>query len=263
MKPTIGLYSQTARVIGPEQTETPITDASVPMPLRYTQTRVVKVDESVLRQNRVLTPDQSDSTASAYKVLRTQVLQRLRTNQWNTIAVTSPRPGEGKTVTAINLAISLAREQNVTVLLVDADLRRPSVHRYFGYEPPFGLSDFLLHNRPIPDMLFNPGVPRLVILPGRDSITNSSEMLGTTTMLTLMQEFKKRYMRRVIIFDLPPALHGDDVLAFAPQVDATLLVVAEGKTLRADLKRVQQVLQGTTLLGTVVNQARTSVPGYY
>lgn len=265
MKPTIGLYSQAARALEPEhpETVTPFNDAAIPMPLHYTHTRVVKVDESVLRQNRVLTPNQHDQVASAYKVLRTQVLQRLRSNQWNTIAVTSPRPGEGKTLTAINLAISLAREHNVTVLLVDMDLRRPSIHKYFGYEPPFGFSDYLLHNRPITDMLFNPGIERLVVLPGRDSIDNSSEMLGTSTMLALMHELKRRYMRRVIIFDLPPALYGDDVLAFVPQVDATLLVIAEGKTLRADLERVHQILQGTTLLGTVINQAKTSVAGYY
>lgn len=262
MKPTIGVVNaQTARTMAESEHEVRL--APIPMPLHYTQTRVVPVDEALLRQKRVLTRAQTDEVASAYKVLRTQVLQRLRANQWNTMAVTSPRPGEGKTLTAINLAISLAREVNVTVLLVDVDLRRPTVHHYFGYQPTYGLSDYLLHDRPLTDILFNPGIERLVVLPGRESISNSSEMFNTSTMLALMEDLKKRYMRRVIIFDLPPLLNGDDVLVFAPQVDATLLVVAEGKTMRADLARAHHLLQGTNLLGTVLNRASEVGQSYY
>lgn len=262
MKSTIGIVNtQTSRAMTESEHEGRL--ATVPVPLHYTQTRVVPVDEALLRQKRVLTGSQTDEVASAYKVLRTQVLQRLRANQWNTIAVTSPRPGEGKTLTAINLAISLAREVNVTVLLADVDLRRPSVHKYFGYQPTYGLSDYLLHDRPLTDILFNPGIQRLVVLPGRESIGNSSEMLNTAVTQNLMQDLKKRYMRRVIIFDLPPLLNGDDVLVFAPQVDATLLVVGEGKTMRADLARAQHLLQGTNLLGTVLNRASEVGHAYY
>lgn len=262
MKSTIGVVNaQAARTLSESEHEGRL--ATIPVPLHYTQTRVVPVDEALLKQKRVLTGTQTDEVASAYKVLRTQVLQRLRANQWNTIAVTSPRPGEGKTLTAINLAISLAREVNVTVMLVDVDLRRPSVHKYFGYQPTYGLSDYLLHGRPLTDILFNPGIQRLVVLPGRESISNSSEMLNTVPMQNLMQDLKKRYMRRVVIFDLPPLLNGDDVLVFAPQVDTTLLVVAEGKTMRADLARAQHLLQGTHLLGTVLNQASEVGQAYY
>lgn len=263
MKPTIGVVNaQTSRTTAAESGhESSI--SVIPMPLHYTQTRVVPVDEALLRQKRILTNSQTDEVASAYKVLRTQVLQRLRAHQWNTIGVTSPRPGEGKTLTAINLAISLAREVNVTVLLVDLDLRRPTVHHYFGYQPTYGFSDYLLHGRPLTDILFNPGIQRLVVLPGRESVSNSSEMLNTSAMLSLMEELKKRYMRRVIIFDLPPLLNGDDVLVFAPQVDATLLVVAEGKTMRTDLARAQHLLEGTNLLGTVLNRASEVGQAYY
>lgn len=262
MKSTIGVVNtQTARVMTESEHEGRL--ATIPVPLHYTQTRIVPCDEDLLRQKRVLTSSQTDEVASAYKVLRTQVLQRLRANQWNTIAVTSSRPGEGKTLTAINLAISLAREVNVTVMLVDVDLRRPSVHKYFGYQPTYGLSDYLLHGRPLTDILFNPGIQRLVVLPGRESIGDSSEMLNTVPMQNLMQDLKKRYMRRVIIFDLPPLLNGDDVLVFAPQVDATLLVVAEGKTMRADLTNAQHLLQGTNFLGTVLNRSSEVGHAYY
>src|SRR4029079_13377418 len=108
--------------------------ALVPADIQYTQTRQVGLYPGWLRQNRIITNDVSDEYARAYKVLRTQVSQRMRQKGWRTLAVTSPGVGEGKTVTAINLSISLALEANQTVLLVDADLRRPSVHTYFGFE---------------------------------------------------------------------------------------------------------------------------------
>lgn len=265
MKPTVGSYSQTPRVVVAERVDsgTVSPEPVTTLPVQYTQTRVVHVPPLLMRKHRLLTPNQADPVASAYKILRTRVLQRLRAHDWTTLAVTSPRPGEGKTLTAINLAISLAREVTLTVLLVDMDLRRPSVHRYFGYEPLAGVSDHLLHGRPLTDILFNPGLERLVVLPGRESIHNSSEMLNAPAMASLMHELKTRYARRFIIFDLPPLLDTDDVLAFAPQVDATLLVVAEGKTSRDDLRHVREVMQGVNILGTVANQARVTVPGYY
>lgn len=265
VKPTLGNSPQTPRVVVPERVDSaaPAPEAVVALPVQYTQTRVVHVPPLLLRKHRILMPNQADPVASAYKILRTRVLQRMRAHDWTTLAVTSPRPGEGKTLTAINLAISLAREVSLTVLLVDMDLRRPGVHRYFGYDPLAGVSDHLLHGRPLTDILFNPGLERLVVLPGRESIHNSSEMLNAPATAALLHELKTRYARRFIIFDLPPLLDTDDVLAFAPQVDATLFVVAEGKTSRDDLRHASQAMQGMNILGTVVNRARVTVPGYY
>ncbi|MET0045353.1 MAG: exopolysaccharide biosynthesis protein, partial [Candidatus Thiodiazotropha sp. 6PLUC3] len=99
--------------------------------ITYTKTKTVEVSKDHLREKRIISGETNDSISDQYKVLRTHVLQRLKANQWNTVAITSPNEGCGKTLTSINLAISLAREVNHSVLLVDLDLRRPSIQHYF------------------------------------------------------------------------------------------------------------------------------------
>lgn len=231
--------------------------ALVPAEINYTQTRKVSLYPGWLRQNRVITGEASDEYARAYKVLRTQVSQRMRSQGWRTLAVTSPGPGDGKTLTAINLSISLALEANQTVLLVDADLRQPSIHTYFGFDVEFGLRDYLQDGVPLEQILVHPEIRRLVVLPGGAPLVNSSEMLAAPVMLRLVQEVKRRYPSRMIVFDLPPVLTTDDVLAFAPYVDAALLVVEDGKTLREDAARAADLLQAANhnLIGTVLNKS--------
>jgi protein-tyrosine kinase len=231
--------------------------ALVPAEINYTQTRRVTVYPGWLRQNRVILGDSSDEYARAYKVLRTQVSQRMRSQGWRTLAVTSPGQGDGKTLTAINLAISLALEANQTVLLVDADIRHPSVHTYFGFEAQQGLRDHLQEGTPIEQLLVHPEIRRLVILPGGAPQENSSELLSSPMMLRFVQEVKRRYPSRLVIFDLPPVLTADDVLAFAPYLDASLLVIEDGKTLRDDATRAAELLQSANqnLIGTVLNKA--------
>lgn len=231
--------------------------ALVPAEISYTQTRTVGLYPGWLRQNRIITGDTRDDYARAYKVLRTQVSQRMRSHGWRTLAVTSPGPREGKTMTAINLSVSLALEASHTVLLVDTDLHQPSVHTYFGFDVEFGLRDHLQEAVPIEQILVHPDIRRLVVLPGGAPMTNSSEMLSSPTMLRLVQELKRRYPSRLVIFDLPPVLTSDDVLAFAPYVDASLLVIEEGKTLREDAARAAELLQASNqnLIGTVLNRA--------
>jgi protein-tyrosine kinase len=231
--------------------------ALVPAEITYTHTRKVALYPGWLRQNRIITGDVIDGYARAYKVLRTQVSQRMRQQGWRTLAVTSPGPREGKTLTAINLGISLALEANQTVLLVDADLRQPSVHTYFGFDVEYGLRDYLIDAVPLEQLLVNPEMRRLVILPGGAPLANSSEVLSSPVMLRLVQEVKRRYPSRLVIFDLPPVLTSDDVLAFAPYVDAALLVVEEGKTQRDDAARAAELLQAANhnLIGTVLNKS--------
>jgi capsular exopolysaccharide synthesis family protein len=234
--------------------------ALVPSKIIYHRTRTVALYPGWLKQNRILTGDSTDEAAKAYKVLRTQVSQRMRQHGWKTLGITSPGPGEGKTLTAINLSISLALEPGHTVLLVDADLRRPSVHNYFGIEVEHGLREHLLDGMPVEDILVHPQIQRLVLLPGSKSLGTSSEMLSSPDMLDLVQQLKRRYPTRLVIFDLPPVLVADDVQALAPYLDAMLLVVEEGKTERDHLVRAAELLQATNqnLLGTVLNKSAES-----
>lgn len=230
-------------------------DPAEPAGFAYTKTRVVQVPRALLRENRVITGFGPGQISDAYKILCVQVLQRMKERGWNALAVVSPGEGEGKTLTATNLAISLASEVDRTVLLVDADLRKPGVHKLFGVAPEHGLSDHLIGNVPIERMLFNPGIERFVVLPGGRPLRNSVEMLGSAKMIRLVQELKLRYPSRIIVFDLPPILSAADALAFSPFVDAAVMVVRETRTGRQAIRRAAEMLASVELLGTVLNHS--------
>ncbi|MBI4995984.1 MAG: AAA family ATPase [Rhodocyclales bacterium] len=223
--------------------------------ISYTQTRVFKPDLAFLAEHRVIAGMESGPVIDAYKIMCVQVLQRLRERQGNSLAVVSPGESEGKTLTAINLALSLAQEVDQTVLLVDANLRDPGVHKYFGFTPEVGLSDHLIDGVPLGDVLINPGIERFVILPGGRPLVNSTEMLGSMKMERLVTELKMRYPSRIVLFDLPPVLSIADAMAFAPYVDSALMVVQENKTRRAELLRAAEMLKSVDVLGTVLNMA--------
>jgi capsular exopolysaccharide synthesis family protein len=228
----------------------------------FTQTRIVPVPAERLAERRVVAVLDDDPVSDAYRVLRTAVLQRMRAGGWSSLIVTSPTDGAGKTLTAVNLAVSLAREVNHTVLLADLDLRRPRVHTYFGEGEIPGIGDHLLDDRPLCEILFNPGIDRLVVLPGRSSFGNSSEMLSSPRMVQLARELTTRYPSRTVIYDMPSVLACDDVLAFAPHADAVLLVVEDGVTDRDELRRAAEVLERTNLIGTVLNKAASERSAY-
>jgi capsular exopolysaccharide synthesis family protein len=243
------------------QTTAPPTEVKV----SYRKTATVPVDATRLRDNRIILTQQQDVIADAYKVLRTHVLQRMRTNGWKTFAVTSPMDGNGKTLTAINLAISLAQDVNQTILLVDLDLRRPTLGRYLWESPTRGISDYLTEGVELGDLLMHPSVERLTILPGNQSFTQSSEMLSSPRMIQLVQELKTRYENRLILFDMPPLLTTDDVLAFLPHLDAVMLVIEDSKTTTDQLEQAYRLLGDKHIIGTVLNKSAeaSSAAGYY
>lgn len=231
-------------------------DQFVPPPIVYTHTRSLDIPLSVLRTRRVMAAYDKGPFVDAFKILRTQVMHRLRENDWNMLGVTSPGHGEGKTLTAVNLAISLAMETTQTVLLVDANLRNPSIHEVFGLRDCPGLVDYLLDDTAVEDLLVHPGIGRFVLLPGGRAVSNSTEILTSPKMLALVEELKHRYPSRVVIFDLPPLLHTADVLAFSPYTDALLLVVEEGKTTAEEVQRALSLVKNSRpVLGTVLNKA--------
>lgn len=247
----------------PTQPKRSAAQASDPEQIVYTQTRQLALDPEHLRANRVIS-SLTDPVGEPYKILRTKVLQRMRANNWKSLAITSPTEGCGKTLTAINLAISIAREVNQTVLLVDLDLRRPHVHRYFTREELPGISDYLFNDVPVAELLFNPkGIDRLVVLPGHEAVSHSSEMLSSPKMVNLIEELKSRYPSRLVLIDMPPILACDDVLAFSPHFDAVLLVAEEGETGKEELGRAGKLLEKASLLGAVMNKSSSKTGGYY
>lgn len=225
--------------------------------------RAVSVSREVLIENRIITGDSNDIHSHAYKVLRTRVWQQMRSNGWTSLAVTSANPGEGKTLTAINLAISLSRmEIGRTVLLVDLDMRKSRVHEYLGFWPEHGVNDYLQGGIPLEDIILDPGIGDLLILPGNMHIANSSEILSSPRMQRLLQEIKVRFPSRLVIFDVPPVLATDDVLVLAPSIDAILLVIEEGETKSDDIKRTAELLKDVNLLGSVLNKSEESTQVY-
>jgi capsular exopolysaccharide synthesis family protein len=230
--------------------------------VRYTMTKMVEVSPQELLTNRIIAALPEHKYKDAYRMLRTRVLQTMRNNGWTAVAVTGPASGCGKTLTAINLAVSLAMEVSNTVLLVDLDLRRPTIHKYFGYEPELGLSDYLTKDIPLHQLLFTPAIDRLVVLPGRSSLPNSAEMLRSPRMIALVNELKTRYPDRLIVFDLPPILAADDALAFSPYTDCFLMVAESGGTRKEDLQKAYDILKSTPLVGTVLNKSEVPSSGY-
>jgi len=222
-------------------------------------------DEGNLVRYRIVAAQQDAPERSMYKVLRTRVLQRLRAARWNVIGVSGTGPGEGKTVTAINLAYSLAQDVNHQVILVDLDLRRPSIHTYLGMEPGKDLSDYLNGSARLEDILVRPDEKRLAVLTNQTTHRDSSEVLSTPELTALVQRLRSLGPKTITIFDLPPALAGDDVLAFSPLIDAMLLVVAEGTCRREHLAETNELLKDTEILGTILNRSREKSPssGYY
>lgn len=221
----------------------------------YRQIREEVLDLQRLREKRVITPTVRDPREGLYKALRTNVLQRMQANDWTMLGITSARRGHGKSLTALNLAISLARGLDQTILLVDFDLRHPSIATYLLSAPVPGLSDYLRGDSEIGDILFHPGIERLVVLPGREPVPDASEYLSSPLISGLVEELKSHYRGCYMLFDLPPVLGIDDVLEFSLQVDGFLLVVEDGTTTRDDLRSIYRALGSEQVLGTVLNKA--------
>ena len=199
----------------------------------------------------------------SFDLLRTLVLQKMEENGWRTLAITSPSQATGKTVTAINLAMSIAQQTNKSAMLVDFDMRRPKIGAYLGLPMEKSLNDLLDGTAKLADVLVNPGMPRLVILPTRNPIRNSAETLSSKKITDLVKELRERYSSRIVIFDLPPLLVTDDVIALLPQVDCVLMVVANGMSTKREIEDCLRLLPANTLIGTVLNKAEIEPRDYY
>lgn len=234
------------------------TDKVLPPPseVNYSATRSVVPSKALLSQNRVIASESEDPRVEAYRQLRSQVLAEMKRNDWRSLAVTSAHEGAGKTLTAVNLAITISQEENQTVLLVDLDLRKPSVHTTLGIEVEKGIVDHLMRGEPIENVLLNPGYPRLVVMPGLPQGHYSSEVLSSPQMKNFIRDISGRYEDRIIIFDLPPLLRNDDAMVFVPSANACLYVVEDGVTRPDDIERSMQLLQHSQLIGTVLNKVR-------
>jgi len=223
--------------------------------ISYTQTKIIEISEETLASKHVIASQYSNPQSGVFRMLRTQVLQKMRENNWQTIAITSPTAGEGKSLIASNLALAMAMESNQTVLLVDLDLRNPRISDYYSLGTEVGLRDYLEGDIELADVLVNPGIQGLVILPGKGRAENSAELLSSAKMMNLASSLKAKYDSRMIIFDMPPILQTDDVLLASKYIDCTLLVIEDGKNKEAELVKATQLLDSRKLIGSVLNKS--------
>ena len=218
------------------------------------RTPTIAANMVTLEKERVLLPGVTGPGSSQYKMLRTQVLRRLEQLGANTLAVLSPTAGAGKTLTAINLAIAIAAEEDRTVLLIDFDLRNPSIASRFGIRPELGVEECIESNTPVRKAMIRiGGYERLTLLPARNRLEGSSELLADLRTAAIVAEMRARYANRILIFDIPPVLQADDALGFTRHVQAGLMVVREGHTRRDDVTSAIGLLRELKIVGTVLN----------
>lgn len=225
--------------------------------------RRVMPDSDHLASNRIIHDDSSLESITPYKMLRTRVLQKMDKNNWRILAVTASHEGAGKTITAINLAITIARSGGRSVYLLDLDLRKPGIARTLGIgDISAGVGDYLSGDRKLKEILWSIGVDNLFVVPGQGRFDNSSELLTSMRMIELISVIRSDPSEPIIIIDLPPVLAADDALAVTPILDSLLFVVAEGETNRADVTHSLELLRDVSLLGVVLNKSRDAHPGY-
>ena len=219
----------------------------------------VAFDREECRKRKVLvTEDQLKEmgpAAAAIRQLRSRVLHRMRSGNWSCVGMTSSGPGEGKTLTAINLAISIARENQRDVYLLDLDMRNPSVFESLGVRPPRSLSQFFSESLAPEQVLFATEFERLMLAGNRDAVPNASELLASPKLDELLAYIRRRAPGAVIVIDLPPVVSTDEALVVAPRTDALFLVVCEGKTRRDALTRAINVLSDFPMAGIIMNRA--------
>ena len=188
-------------------------------------------------------------------------------NNSNIIMVSSPNPNEGKTFTAINLALSIALEQDKTVLLVDADVLRPSVMKIIDQPFDNGLMEYLLGDvEDLSEVIYHTSLDTLRIIPAGKSHHLSSELLASEKMLETVSEFANRYPDRIVIFDTPPLLGINETAILANLAGQAVLVVQEGKTNLNRISHAVEQLNPDMAKGFVINKAHkasTNGAGYY
>ncbi len=231
--------------------------------LRYSQTKQVELNAAHLEKHRIVALNKQDPYSMTFDLLRTQVLQKMEQNGWRTLGIISPIPECGKTVVAINLAMSIAQYMNKSVMLVDFDLRRPKVASYLGLKSEKSLNDVLEDQAEVEEALVSPGLSKLVVLPTNKPIKNSAELLASNQVFELIQDFRDRYSERVVIFDLAPTVVADDTISLLPQLDCVLMVVGDGMVSKSEMAEGLEHLKNTNLLGTVLNKADVEPPSYY
>ncbi len=216
------------------------------------------------RRSRIVTAG-SSAVAEEYRTLRARIQSIRRRRPLRTLVVTSARPGEGKTTTAVNLALSFGLDLGTNTCLIDADLRTPSVHRAFPQLPDAGLAEVLETDVKVDDALLQIPDTRLWVLPVKAMPSQPAELLGSRPMGELLEELSARF--DTVIIDAPPVLGLPDAVTLVDQADAALLVVGAGEVARGDVMSALERLDRSKVIGSIFNRCESAqnqaYAGYY
>lgn len=203
----------------------------------------------------IITHQDPDSPVSEeYRNVKSMIIRMTRERGLNnTLIVTSAFSGEGKSISSLNLAITLAQDLDHTVLLIDADLRGPTLHKYLNIQPRIGLSDCLVDGIDIGEAIVKTDIEKLRFLPAGRSIGNPAELLSSNIMKQLIAEMKNRYENRYVVIDTSPVLPFAETRAMSKAVDGIVLVVREGTVSLQDIQDTVDVLDRGKVIGILYN----------
>jgi protein-tyrosine kinase len=234
-------------------------------PAGSSRARVVQLDAKYLKSMRIVTHDITDPRSRGFEMLRTQLLRKMSERRLQTIGITSPTAGCGKTVCALNLAFSIAHLPERSVTLVDLDLRKPQIASYLGLTGGQGMDDALSGTARLDDISIVPeiGSWRIRVLPTYQPSRNAAQYISSTRMSELVQQLRADDPEGIILFDLPPVLTVDDVISFLPNLDSILLIVASGQTTVSDITNSERLLGSADLMGTILNKSNETIEDGY
>ena len=230
--------------------------------MRFDQLKTVEISADACEQNRVLVLESQlrefPTADAAYRLLRSRLQNRLKQNNWFSLAIASPSQSDGKSITSLNLAVSIAREKQKPVYLLDLDMRNPSICRFLGVRDIRPLPDYFLGQAKAEEVLFQTNLPNFIIAGALEPADNASEMLAGPRFKELLAHIRLRSPNAFVLVDLPPVNVTDEALLVGPRVDAFLMVVSEGKTERKNLAQALITLGEFTVAGVVVNRSSDS-----
>jgi exopolysaccharide/PEP-CTERM locus tyrosine autokinase len=233
--------------------------------------RCVEIDFEALKKSGIVSPHAARSNiADQYRVIKRPLISNAtgkgaaKIENGNLIMITSALPGEGKSFTALNLAMSMATELDYTVMLVDADVGRPSIMNMLGLPASAGLLDLIAdETQDVSSVLLRTNIDKLTILPSGTAHPRATELLASDAMVRLLNGMAKRYADRIIIFDSPPLLAATESRVLASAVGQVVMVVCAQRTLQADVRQALDMIALCPVKLMLLNQVRTSAKASY
>ena len=249
-----------------EVSETAQNSASSSLTSRY-----VEIDFDALEKSGIVNPSAARSNiADQYRVIKRPLISNARgkgaskIENGNLIMITSALPGEGKSFTALNLAMSMATELDYTVMLVDADVGRPSIMNLLGLPASPGLLDLVMEDsQDVSSVLLRTNIDKLTILPSGTAHPRATELLASDAMVRLLSGMAKRYTDRIIIFDSPPLLAATESRVLASSVGQIVMVVCAQRTLQSDVQKALEMIESCPVKLMLLNQARSHAKSSY